>query len=289
MKEFKNVRRKRKKPIKLKIIKLLIILVVLIFMTPKFVSLARYVYDFAYEHYIASKDFYFSSDKLSDTYIEYEVTNNWSGAESYTVIVDLTSKKNDMAYTMADISYTVSATHSSNITCTLSKNSGTIVGTDNHGSNVDSFSVTIEPAGGVALPNNAEVWVDITATANSPYTKTLRGKLIFEVGTADISYEIIDAENQPYLTVNIVNSTSSAANVTLAYNPTVVLLDMTSHFYLNSTATLTQPIGTYNYINSVTSSVGSLSTTSVKFYKVDATQDYSYAGGGGITPVITLN
>lgn len=287
MRKNKNERKTKKRSIKLNIIKLLIIVVILIFITPKFVSFARYVYNFAYEHYIASKDFYFTSDKLGDPYTEYEVTNNWSGAESYTVIVNLSSKKNDMALTIADIDYTVSATHSNNITCTLNKNSGTIVGTGNSGSNVDAVTVTIEPANGVALPTNAEVWVEVTATATSPYTKTLRGKLIFEVGASDISYEIIDAPNQPYLTVNIVNSTATAANVTLSYSPTVVLLDMTSRFYLNSSANTTQAINSYNYINSITSSVNGLSTSSVKFYKTDSTQDYSYSGGSA-TPIITL-
>ena len=288
MRKNKNVRSIKKKSIKLKIIKLLIILIVLIFITPKFISFARYVYNFAYEHYIASKDFYFGSDKLGETLVEYEVTNNWSGAESYSVIVNLSSKRNDMALTKADINYTISETHSSNITCTLSKLSGTIVGTGNSGSNVDAVTVTIEPANGVALPTNAEVWVEITASAVSPYTKTLTGKLIFEVGASDISYEIMDAPNQPYLTVNIVNSTATAANITLAYSPAVVLLDMTSRYYLNSISSTTQAINGYNYIDSITSSVNGLSTTSVKFYKVDATQDYSYSGGSA-TPVITLS
>ena len=115
------------------------------------------------------------------------------------------------------------------------------------------------------------------------------GKLIIEVGSADISYEIIDAVNQPYLTVNITNSQSTGANVTLTYDPTVVLLDMTSRFYLNATANDTQQINNYSYLKSITSYVESLSTTTVRFYKNDSSQDYTYTPGSGVTPVIALS
>ncbi len=286
----KEVKKKNKgKTVKLNPIVLLIVFVIVIFLTPKFVSTAKYVYNAIHEHYLASKDFYFSSDKLGIVQTEYEITNNWSGAEPYTITVNMSSKRNDKAYTASDITYNITCDKSDNIQCTLSKTSSTIVGTDNSGVNEDYFTVVVSPAGNTALAEGESAWVYIETESTSPYKQKLMGKLIIEVGSADISYEIIDAVNQPYLTVNITNSQSTGANVTLAYDPTVVLLDMTSRFYLNATANDTQQINNYSYLKSITSYVESLSTTTVRFYKNDSSQDYTYSPGSGVTPVIALS
>ena len=289
MKKKKEVKKKNtRKVIKINPIVLLIILAIVIFLTPKFVSTAKYIYNAIHEHYLSSKDFYFSSDKLSINHTEYEITNNWSGAEPYIITVNMSSKENDMAYTEADINYNISYTCSDNVQCTLNKTTSTIVGRGNSGVNEDYFTVTISPSGNTALAEGEQAWVDITASSTSPYTQTITGKLILEVGSADISYEIIDKANQQYLTVNITNSQSVGANVTLSYDPNVVLLDMTSRFRLNSAGNTNSQLNGYNYFNSITSYVESLSTTTVKFYKEDATQDYSYVNGSSATPVITL-
>lgn len=289
MKNKKKIKRRRARKTKqINIIFILILFVILVYLTPKFVSTAKYVYNAIHEHYLLSKDFCFKSDKLTTNHSEYEITNNWSGAEPYTITVNMSSKENDMAFTEADITYDITAQKSDNVTCTLSKTSSTIVGTGNNGVNEDYFTVTISPAGGTALREGERAWVDITATSTSPYAQTLQGKLIIEVGSADITYEIIDLANQPYLTVNITNSQSVGANVTLSYSPQNVLLDMTSRFYLNSSNKTTQSLNNHLYLNSITSYVNSLSTTTVKFYKNDATQNYSYIPGSNTTPIITL-
>ena len=289
MKDRKINRRKRRDRAKTNLIICLILLIIIIYITPKFFTFARYVYNVAYEHYLAAKDFYFTSDKLSLAHTEYEVTNNWSGAETYQVIVNMSSKRNDLAMTESDIEYTVTYTCSENITCALDKSTGTIIGTGNNGVNEDAFTVNINPANGTALSDGEMAWVDITATATSPYSQTISGKLIFEVGTSDISYEIIDEANSPYLTLNIINSTSVNTNVTLSYDPTVVLLDMTSRFYLNAQTTFnTQTLNNYSYINNITSPVPALSTTSVKFFKTNSANNYSYLAGSSGTPVITV-
>ena len=292
----KNVKHRRtKKKIRIKKTRfflLLIMLALVVFLVPRFKSAAKYVYNIVHEYYLSSKDFYFASDKLSINHTEYELTNNWSGAEMHRIPINMTSKKNDKAVTDADITYTISVTKSDNITATPSKQTGTILG-NNHaapgveGLNEDYFEVYISPSGGSALPEGSVAWVEITVQSISPYEQTLTGKIYVEVGSAKISYEIIDAVNQPYLTVNITNSQSVGANVTLNYSPAAVLLDMTDRFYLNATNNTSQQISNYTYLNSITSYVDSLSTTSVKFYKVDATQNYSYTGGAG-TPIITL-
>jgi len=290
VKNKKNIKRKlRKKAQFLNLILVLIALMIVIFFTPKLISTARYIYSAIHDNYLSSKDFYFSSDKLSLDHTEYQITNNWSGAETYRVTINMSSKENDMASTESDIDYEVAFTCSDNIECTLSKNSGTIVGTNNGGVNEDSFTISINPKNGVTLSNTEIAWVDVTATSTSPYSQEISGRLILEVGSSNIYYEITDSVNSPYLMVNIINSSPVDEDVTLTYSPNTVLLDMTGQFYLNSTANTVEQLNSYNYLNSITSKVTSLSTTSVKFYKNDATQNYTYSPSDTGTPVITLS
>ena len=279
-------RRKRKKTNR--IILLLIVLVVLIFLVPIMTSLSKYIYNAVHDYYLGSKGFYFNSDKLSANHSEFEIANNWSGAETYTITINLNSKKNDLVFAETDIDYVINYTHSDNIECSISKTNGTIKGSASGGINEDYFIITINPAGGVGLPNGAQTWVEVEVTSTAPYESTLSGKLYVGVGSEDISYEIMDVPGNPYLEVNITNSLDTDEDVTLEFNPNIILLDMTSSFRLNATATTTQQINGYDYINSVTSLVKSLETTTIRFYKVDPSQDYTYQAGSTVTPVVTL-
>lgn len=279
------MRRKREKK-KFNLIKLTIILLLIIGLMPAFYSGARFVYKAVYEHYISSKDFYFKSDKLNEEHSEFEATNNWSGAETYRLMINMSSKKNDKAFTSSDIDYTISYTHSDNITCTLSKNSGTIPGSQNGGVNEDYFTVFINPAQGVTIGSGQTAWVDITATSTSPYTKSISGKILIETGSASVSYEIIDSVDSPYLTLNITNSSVEGKNITLSYDPTKILLDMTNPFAINAITESTQQLNNNAYINTITSYMQPNYNTSIKFYKEDTKQNYSYLGTG--TSIITL-
>ena len=271
-----------------RIIKLLILLIILLLLIPGIRSLSKYIYNSVQDYYFGTKNFYFNSDKLTTTGSEFEIANNWSGAETYRITVNLNSKKNDLVFAESDIDYTISCTSSSNITYSLSKTSGTIVGSNNSGSNEDYFIVTINPANGTGLANGTQAWVDLEVTSTSPYVETLSGKLYVGVGTEDISYEIIDAVDNPYLEVKITNSLATNKPVTLTFDPTVIRLDMTSRFELNATNEVTQNINNYAYVNSVTSVVNSLETETVKFYKLDASQNYAYQPGDTGTPVVTM-
>lgn len=280
--------RRRKRRNNNRIIPILIVLVILVFLAPKMTSFSKYVYNAVHDYYLGTKGFYFNSDKLSSNHSEFEIANNWSGAESYKMTVNLNSKKNDLVFAETDIDYEISFTHSDNIKCSISKTSGTIGGSASGGINEDFFDITISPADEVGLPNGTQTWVDITVTSTSPYTATLSGKLYVGVGTEDITHEIIDSPNSPYLEVNITNSLNQGKDVTLSFDPNVVLLDMTSSFRINGTAISVEDINGYDYVNSITSYVGSLETTTVKFYKVDPTKDYTFQAGDTGTPVVTL-
>ena len=216
--------------------------------------------------------------------------DNWDGVNHQLLEFNMNSYKNNSVTSPSDITYTIKkkCVTTANITCTLSKASGTIIGSANHGVNEDYFTVSINPAGNNALSEGETAWVDITATSTAPYSETLSGKLILEVGSSEISYEIIDSANQPYLTVNITNSQSVGSNITLSYSPQVVLLDMNDRFYLNSSTSTDVQQNNYTYLNSITSFVNPLSTTTVKFYKINSAQNYSYNSMSNTTPIITL-
>lgn len=271
-----------------KIIPILIVLVILIFLAPTMSSLSKYVYNAVHDYYLGTKGFYFNSDKLSSNHSEIEIANNWSGAESHTIIVNLNSKRNDLVFAEDDIEYEITYTHSDNIVCSIDKTSGIIEGTKSGGINEDYFELTINPATETGLANGVQTWVDIVVTSTSPYTATLSGRLYVGVGTEDITHEIMDSADSPYMEVNITNSLNEGKDVTLKFNPNIIRLDMTSAFTVNATTMVTQDINGYAYVNSVTSYLGSLETTTVKFYKVDPTQDYTYEAGDTTTPVVTL-
>ena len=67
-----------------------------------------------------------------------------------------------------------------------------------------------------------------------------------------------------------------SALITLTFDPGTVVLDMTSEYYLNATSYTTTTLNGANYINSVTFNVEAISSAQVKFYKIDATRDYTY-------------
>lgn len=252
-------------------------------------SFSRYVYNVIHNYYLASKDFYLKSDKLSLNHSEFEIENNWSGAETYPITINLNSKKNDLVVAASDIQYTITYTCSSNVECTLSKQTGTIVGSTNNGINEDFFIVNVDPINGTALADGDVAWVDITVTSTAPYEETISGKLYIGVGTEDITYEIMDSPNNPYIEVNITNSLSENKDVTLSFSPQYVLLDMTNNFTINSDSISSTVIDGYHYVTTVVSNVNALETVSVKLYKVDATQDYTYQLGDNGTPVVTLS
>lgn len=286
MGERSEKRKSRNK--KINLIILLIILTMLLCIVQIKTSLSKYVYNVVHNYYLQSKGFYFNSDKLSINNSEIEIENNWSGAETYTITVNLNSKKNDLVFAEADIDYAISFTSSENIECSINKTEGTIVGSQNGGINEDYFIVTVNPANGKSLVSGESAWIDIEVTSQKPYTATLSGRLIIQAGSEDITYEIIDSENNPYVEVNIINSLNVAKEVTLQFDPNILLLDMTSSFSINAVNTVTQDIGGYQYVNEVTSQVNALTTTTVKFYKIDPSQNYKYQLGDEKTPEVKL-
>lgn len=265
-------------------------------------TIGKYVGKNSKNYYLNSKNFYFNGDKLEENGIVYQA-ENWSGVDSYSVTFNMNSYKNNTEFSKTDISYDISYTCSSNVICTINKTSSVIYSS----LHTDSFTVTVTPR--ISLNDGDKAWINVTATSTSPYTKTLTGTFNIVVGRMGLSYEIIDNENSPFFEVSITNTLNyyvvreafdsysigdridinryvslsdtnkakcASSLVTLGFNPSIVLLDMTTTAYLNATNTTQTAINNFSYINGLTFKIDALSSYRVRFYKVDSRQNYTF-------------
>ena len=262
----------------------------------------RYVGKKVRNYYLSTKNFYFNSDKLEEDGIIYQ-TSNWSGVDSYSVTFNMNSYKNNTVAATSDIEYNISYTCSDNVNCSISKTSG-IIYTATH---MDAFTITMTPK--KSLEDNDSAWVEVTANATSPYTKTLKGRFNVAVGRMGLSYEVIDEENSPFFEVSITNTLNyyvvrekfgnynvgdkididkyvslsdsdknkcASSIVSLGFNPNTVLLDMTTSAYLEATDISETEVNGYNYINGFSFKIDALSSSRVRFYKVDSKRNYTF-------------
>ena len=298
---------------------LFILLVLLMFIISFVVVLARYVTNNVSDFFLRSKEFYFYSDKLEENTAVYQI-DNWSGVDEYPIMINMNSRLNNLKATTYDINYNITYDCTTdNAICQLSKNSGTIHSTDN----TDSFTLTITP--NTQLDTGDKVTVEIEVTSTSTYTKTLKGRFTLVVGKEDTTYEITDSENSPYMDLRITNTLSyytarqqfvedgktytvgykidsdtylglstenkakcASAIVTIGFNPNQVIIDMTDETYQKATNIQTTTINGKTYISGLTVTVEAISSKSLRFYKVDTTQNYTYPNGTNPL-ILTIN
>ena len=279
--------------------------IVLLILLPLFListTAGRYLYANVRDFYLASKNFYFKID-------------NWSAVDDYSIIFNMNSYANNKKFAKTDITYTVQYRCSSNLSCQSSKSDGTISAT----THTDSFTVVLTPIAN--FQDGDEAWLEVTASSTEPYEKTISGRFVLRVGKMGIYYEIVDKVNQPYFDLNITNTLDyyvvktafgnysvgdkidistylgldaadrakcASTVIDLSFNPNVVLLDITNENYLKNIGTTTTVINNYNYINSLTFKVDALSSTVVRFYKKDTTQNYTYPFNNN-SPIVTVD
>ncbi|MBS5863386.1 MAG: hypothetical protein KIC54_01690 [Clostridium sp.] len=303
-------KKKSTKMKKNKIIFLMIMLVIFIFITTVF---GRYITSSIHDFFLRSKEFYFYSDKLKEEGANYQV-ENWSGVDSYEIVINMNSRSNNLNVTSYDIDYDISYAYSDNIKCDISKTSGTIYASTNS----DSFNIMLTP--NTKLDTGDTVWVEITATSKGPYKKTLIGKFTLVVGKENLSYTIDDIANRQYLELKITNTLSYytveqsfgshkvgdrltideylslseenkrkcySARVNINFNPENVLIDITNGTYKDGTNVQTTKIDGYTYVDSFSLSIDAITSVNIRFYKTDVTKDYTYNGLG--SPVITVS
>lgn len=276
----------------------------------------KYIYNEVRDFYLASKNFYFSSSKMSATGISFQL-DNWSGAlgDTFTIPFDVNSYLNNAVFSESDITYDISYTCSSNVSCTISQTSGVIYAS----SHTDTFNITI--LANQSLSDGDLVTINVTASATSPYTKTITGTYVIKIGKMGLSYSIDDVPGRPYFTLNITNTLDyyvvrtafssysvndrideetyrslsdsdkekcSSVIMHLSFDPSEVLLDMTTPVYLRRTSETTTRYDGYNYINGITFEIEALSSEIVKFYKQNAALDYTYPFGT-TSPIVTIS
>ena len=293
-------RKKNKKKLKKKHIIILAIVLIVLTIT---LSYGRFIYNGLRNYYLSTKSFYFNSDKMSDFGSYYQL-DNWSGVEPVTITFNMNSKKNNLVASPDNISYEIDYECSTNVTCVASKEEGLIM----NGTHTDSFTITMTP--NTNLYEGDYIELEVSASATEPYTKTISGRFRINVGEIGLSYDIQDETGRAYLDFDITNTLDyykvltafgdydvndridiseylslsaenkrkcASAVVTLSFSPSVLRLDMTNEAFLQALSTTTTMMGDgYDYINSVTFGVEALSSTSVRFYKLNTGNNYTY-------------
>ena len=306
------MKKKKTRKIKKKYIIILTIVLIALSIT---LSNGRFIYNGLRNYYLSTKSFYFNSDKMSDNESYYQL-DNWSGVEPVTISFNMDSKKNNLVASPDNITYDIDYECSSNVTCVASKETGLIM----NGNHTDSFTITMTP--NITLYEGDFIELEVSASATSPYTKTISGRFKINVGEIGLSYEILDEPGRAYLDFNITNTLDyykvltpfgthnqndkieiseylalssenkkkcTSAVITLTFDPRVLRLDMTSEAFLQAYNTSTSIMSDgYDYINSVTFGIEALSSNAVRFYKLNTTNDYTYPFVTN-TPVVTFS
>lgn len=282
-------------------------------------NFGRYVKNIIDNYLSKTQEFYFNSNKLTEDGKKF-VINYWSGTDDYDVNIELNSLANDLKGVDIDIKYDLSCTASEGATCTINNNAGVIKGTNSGGNNKTSFIATMHPT--ALFKEGDSVSITVTAVASEPYAKTLSASFTFVVGYYNINYSIEDEAYQPYLNVLITNGLEnyvvreafgsykvndnigtaiyetlsdedklkcSGAEVTLDFDPRKYRLDMTNSNYLNNKGIKVSSLDGFDYVNELKFAMDPMSSTIVKFYKINVEEDNTYPLGESDVPVISFN
>lgn len=280
---------------------LFLLLVVLFIMIPIISSLTKFIREELYDYHLASKGFYFTSNRLKEDTPLYQV-NNWSGVGSFDITFDVLSSLNNKTMTDYDIAYKVSYTCEGAIICSPDKETGTIY-TATH-----SDTVTIGVVPQRTFEENESIKIHVEATSTDPYVKTLSADFEYIVGKKGTTYSISDSVQSPYLLLKITNANTyctvktafgnysigdnidvndfqelSEADrkncvsryITLTFDPKTILLDTTSSILDDSTIE-NETINNVDYVSKITFSVDAMSSKDIRFYKVDPSKNYTY-------------
>lgn len=292
----------------------IIILISLVICILSFVVIfGRYLTNNVNNFFVKSEEFYFYSDKLSENTSIYEI-DNWSGVDDYVITINMNSTKNNIEAATYDIGYSVNYECTDNAICTLSKTAGII----SQSTNTDFFNITITP--NMQLETGDRVIVEIEVTSTAQYKKTLKGRFTLVVGKENLSYQITDKSQNPYMELSITNTLSYyivdqafsnytagqkididtylaltdeekkkcySSIVTIRFNPTEILFDVTNNAYGDATNIKTTTIDGKTYINEMTIPIDAVSSRDLRFYKVDVSKDYTYPNGSN-TSIVTI-
>lgn len=281
--------------------KVILLIMLIIALFPVGITFSKYVYDKVKYYILEANSFYFSSDKLEDEGITYNI-NNWGGIETFNIQFELNNHKNNILTSDSDITYGVSVTCDQDVQCSMSTAEGIIYKDEK----TVSYDVVVTPMR--AFDSGESINIQIEATSSSPYVKTLSANFVITVGKKGVSYEIIDELGSPYFNFVITNvldqytvinafdtyqlgdvissdtyrslseinkKNCASAIITLDFDPKKVVIDTTTNTINGAEITNTQVDG-INFISRIKFNVESASSTSIRFYKKDRYVDYTY-------------
>ena len=280
-----------------------IILLIALITTPVF---GRYIYNSARDLYLKSKNFSFSSDLLTATGRTYRYSN-WSGVDDYEIDIQLYSYENELSLFTYDgdgLQY--------NLTCTVddptkaTAHIGTTGGASTGGSyipnatNVKDVKIYVKPTEN--LNDGDIIKLTVTAKTTVPYEKTITATFNIKVSADQyVTYSIEDDPTSVYATLRLVNTKSETNTITLTYEPSLVLIDVTNENYENRISQTTKNVKetivnedgeevevNVKYINSITFNMEPEDVTNIRFYKRSIEANYTYPGGTYGSMVVTV-
>lgn len=281
-----------------KYIFILVLVAIVVLLSKSTYTLAKYVYNSAWDYYLKSKEFYFSSDYLATTVVK-NVDNLWNGESVY---FNIKNNYNQTIITDYDISYkavcSVQGDASSYVQCHLNGSDSntsegvlsayqTCINNKNNGINVSSYDKTSCELGGyewnnqiatkdlyfdiVLIDDNYEIsdlTVNVTVTSTSPYKKILTGDFFLRkasINENDITMEYKNYSNYGRLIVT--NTYSVSKCVKIMWNANNLLIDLEDEISY---------YGTDNdgYINEIAFNIGAKNSIGYIFYKRDFSETY---------------
>ncbi len=267
-----------------------IVLLVFILLNYKF-SLAKYISNSVWDYYLKSKDFYFTSNELSETGKE-NIDNLWDGESTYFTIKN---GMNDSLVTNYNISYKVECNITSSdkqTKCLLNgsekntfegilANEETCINNTQDGIDTSGYNKTTCEVNGYTWTNKIatkelffdiedskeieNVEVEIIVTTTEPYQKRLTGKFLLKkdhnlTGNITMKYN----HDIDYDELVVSNSHQENKKVAISFDSTKIRIDYEKD-KINS-----YDLDENGYINKIHITIPKKSTMSYKFYKLDS-------------------
>lgn len=227
---------------------------------------AKYVFQKSENKETASSQFYFTSDLLSEAGKTYTLNANTTELtiELYNKADDLRWADNNIAY-----SYTVSYTEDTSGNADAGQTGGTSAWSNGNGTLLHNASTST--TGTIQLTGLQSGTYTVTATATSPFTKTLTGKFVIPAQDTGVEYKVDDTNPSPYAVLTVWTKDYSG-EVTVSW-PERVFPDQTQEAF-ESRTDLTSDGETYS-AGYVTVKMEKNSSYTWRFFKKDISEDYS--------------
>ncbi|MBQ8043109.1 MAG: hypothetical protein IJ272_03035 [Clostridia bacterium] len=275
-------------------IKKLIICIILLISIMIMPTFSRYVYNNVRDLYLKSQNFSFSSNLLTTMGKSYKYAN-WSGADDYELNLQLYSYENELslfeyegdglAYSIScEVEDTTKATAHIETVAGDSTDTGYIPNT----TNVKDIKIYLKPTANLAVGDTVKVVV--TASTTVPYEKTISATFNIKVTGQGITYSIEDEEASIYANLKLVNTKSETNTLTLSWDPSKVVIDVTHEYYenRNQAKDTYTTVNEVQYVSSITFDMEPEDVKSIVFYKKDINADYTYPGGTATSMIVTI-